>query len=381
MDPGCMEDLAFMEQAVVLARNGLGRVDPNPLVGCVVVKDSKVIGEGWHHAFGCPHAEREALADCRQRGNDPRGAIVYVTLEPCCHAGKTPPCTDALIESGIARVVVGSPDPNPLVAGKGVDQLRVAGVQVEEGVARAACDSLNKAFFKHVVTGMPRVTAKWAMTLDGKVATRTGASRWITGPEARMRVHQDRASTMAVLAGVGTVLADDPLLTCRLEGQDASCVRQPVRVVLDSHLRTPLDSALVRSAADGTAPLLLYALCEDANRAQAYEGFGCEVVSFAKGPSHVDVRAVLADLGARGINSVIVEGGPSVLGAFFDQGLVDAVQVYVAPKVFGGKAAPSPVAGLGVVLPDDGLRLDDVRFTRLGADLLIEGEVAACSPA
>lgn len=226
-----MNDTDYMRLALELAERGRGWTNPNPMVGAVIVKDGRVIGEGYHHRCGALHAEREAFAACRE---SPAGATLYVTLEPCCHHGRQPPCTEAILEAGISRVVVGSGDPNPLVAGKGLDILRAHGAEVETGVLQPECDALNAVFFHYIRTRQPYVVMKYAMTLDGKIATRTGASRWITGEKARERVHQDRRRYAAIMAGVGTVLADDPLLTCRMEGG-----RNPVRVICDTHLRTP----------------------------------------------------------------------------------------------------------------------------------------------
>lgn len=230
----------YMRLALELAERGAGWTNPNPLVGAVIVKDGAIIGQGYHQRYGQAHAERNALQSCTQ---DPRGATLYVTLEPCCHQGKQPPCTQAILDAGIAKVVVGSHDPNPLVAGKGLEILRSHGIEVETGVCQEACDALNQVFFHYIRTRRPYVVMKYAMTMDGKIATRTGASRWITGPEARAQVHRDRNRYAAILVGVGTVLTDDPLLTCRMEGG-----RNPLRIVCDTHLRTPLDRQLVRTA-------------------------------------------------------------------------------------------------------------------------------------
>lgn len=236
------QDEAFMARALELAARGMGWTSPNPLVGAVIVKDGRVVGEGWHTAYGQPHAEREALAACSESA---AGGTIYVTLEPCCHWGKTPPCTSGILEAGIARVVVGALDPNPLVAGRGCALLREAGLTVDVGIMEKECQHLNEAFFHFITTGRPLVVMKYAMTLDGKVATRTGASRWITGPEARAQVHRDRHRFGAIMVGIGTALADNPALTCRLEDGPW---RQPLRVVVDSHARLPLDAELVRGA-------------------------------------------------------------------------------------------------------------------------------------
>ena len=245
-----------MRLALELAKRGCGWTNPNPMVGAVLVKHGRIIGQGYHTRYGELHAEREALKACTE---SPEGATMYVTLEPCCHHGKQPPCTDAILEAGIARVVVGSEDPNPLVAGKGLERLRVQGVEVATGVLRDACDALNQVFFHFIQTRRPYVVMKYAMTMDGKIATRTGASQWITGEAARRRVHQDRHRYAAVLAGIGTVLADDPLLTCRLEGG-----KNPIRVLCDTHLRIPLHSQIVRTARE--VPTILAAVSPEPGR-------------------------------------------------------------------------------------------------------------------
>ena len=367
-------DAAFMQRACELAQRGEGWVAPNPQVGCVLVREGRVIGKGWHERFGGLHAERNALHDCEQRGEDARGATAYVTLEPCSHTGKQPPCADALIEAGVARVVIGSADPNPLVAGAGVRRLRDAGICVDEGILRAECDRLNAPFFRFIRTGRPLVIAKFAETLDGKVATRTGASRWITGEAARARVHADRARQAAIMVGVGTVLADDPSLTARpVEAASRLGVHQPLRVVVDTHLRTPLDAQLVRTAAD--APTCIVTTETDGEAFRALEASGCRMLTVPVRDGRVDLDAVFCALGEAGISSVIVEGGPQLLGAVFDAKLADCVQAYVAPKIFGGAGAPGPVGGTGVAVPADALTLTDVRITPLGDDLLIEGRL------
>jgi diaminohydroxyphosphoribosylaminopyrimidine deaminase/5-amino-6-(5-phosphoribosylamino)uracil reductase len=251
-----LHDQEYMDLALELAEKGCGWVNPNPMVGAVIVKDNRIIGQGYHQRYGEFHAERNALASCKE---DPRGATLYVTLEPCCHHGKTPPCTEAIIESGIARVVIASPDPNPLVAGEGVRILREHGVQVEEGLLREACDKLNKVFFHFIQTKTPYVVMKYAMTMDGKIATASGLSQWITGEVARSRVHTDRHRYQAIMVGVGTVLADDPLLTCRLPNG-----RNPIRVICDTHLRTPLDAQVVTTTE--SAATILATCCKDPAR-------------------------------------------------------------------------------------------------------------------
>lgn len=359
-----------MARAIELATRGAGWANPNPQVGCVLVRDGQVLGEGWHTRFGALHAEREALAACERAGLSARGATAYVTLEPCCHTGKQPPCCDALIEAGIARVVVGSADPNPRVACKGIARLHQADIEVQEGVLRAQCDALNRPFFHHIATGRPLVIAKYACTLDGKAATRTGASRWVTGEEARQRVHADRARYAAIMVGVGTVLADDPLLSARGVGDGA---HQPTRIVCDAHLRTTLTAQLVATACE--QPTIIATCVHDRSLWEPYERAGCTMLALDAAPDgRVPIVELLDALGARGLDSVIVEGGPTLLGSFFDAGCVDRVQAYVAPKVFGGAEAPSPVGGMGAALPSQAVQLGCAQVERLGCDILVEGD-------
>ena len=358
-----MDDVAYMRQAVALARRGTGWTAPNPLVGAVVVKDGKVIGRGYHARCGGLHAERAALADCT---GSPRGATMYVTLESCCHQGRQPPCTDAILAAGIARVVVGSDDPNPLVAGKGLEILRRGGVEVVSGVLREACGALNPVFFHFIRTKRPYVVMKYAMTMDGKIATRTGASRWITGEAARRRVHRDRHRYTAIMAGVGTVLADDPMLNCRIKGG-----KNPVRIICDTHLRTPLTSQIIRTA--GEIPTIL-ATCAEPSLYGPYLDAHCQVWTLPERDGHVDLDALMDRLGSAGIDSVLLEGGGTLNWAALESGIVQRVQAYVAPKLFGGDAK-SPVEGQGVALPDQAVALKNTRISRVGEDILLESEV------
>ncbi len=360
-----MNDCEYMNLALELAERGAGWTNPNPLVGAVIVKDGRIIGQGWHHRCGGLHAEREALADCSE---SPAGATLYVTLEPCCHQGRQPPCTDAILEAGIQRVVVGSDDPNPLVAGKGIELLRARGVEVEAGVCREACDAINRVFFHYIRTRRPYVVLKYAMTLDGKIATYTGASRWITGEAARARVHQDRHRCAAIMAGVGTVFSDDPLLTCRMEGG-----RNPVRVICDTHLRTPLASRIIRTA--GEVPTILAACGPTEEQAAPYRSAGCQIWDLPEREGHVDLAALMDRLGQAEIDSVLLEGGGQLNWSALEAGLVQRVQAYIAPKLFGGTAAPGPVGGAGVALPAQAVSLRDLCLTPVGEDFLLEGEV------
>lgn len=364
-----MTDSEYMRLALQLARKGAGRVSPNPMVGAVIVKDGVVIGQGYHQQYGGLHAERNALAACTA---PPQGATLYVTLEPCCHYGKTPPCTEAILENGIARVVIGSDDPNPLVAGKGIEILRSHGVQVTTHVLQAECDKLNEVFFHFIQTKTPYVVMKYAMTLDGKIATKTGASQWITGEIARRRVHEDRNRYSAIMAGVGTVLADNPQLTCRIEGG-----HNPIRIICDTHLRTPLTAQVVTTA--NSVPTILATSEPDPARHQPYLDAGCQVLVVLQRDGHLDLNALMEALGAQNIDSILLEGGGTLNWTALQSGIVQKVQAYVAPKLFGG-TAKNPVMGLGVELPDQAVQLTSPTVTRLGEDLLLESEVIPCSP-
>lgn len=366
-------DERYMERALELAVRGAGWTNPNPQVGAVIVKDGRIIGEGWHTAYGKLHAEREALANCSE---DPAGATIYVTLEPCCHWGKTPPCTEAIIEAKLARVVVGAPDPNPLVAGKGFALLREAGIEVVEGVLLDECLEVNEVFFHYIKTNLPLVTVKYAMTLDGKIATKTGASRWITSEAARKKVHEDRHRFAAIMVGIGTVLTDDPELTSRLPETET---KDPLRVIIDSSARIPLDSKIVTTAHNVPTFVAVSAQAPK-ERIAALKEVGCEVFQTSQ-HDYVDLKALLDYLGKDlAVDSVFVEGGATLLWSLFSEGLVDRVQAYIAPKIFGGKDAPSPVRGSGIDLPSQAIQFVNPVITQLGNDLLIECEVRSCSP-
>lgn len=374
-----MAEEQFMKRAIELAKQGVGWTAPNPLVGAVVVKNGRVIGEGYHRKYGELHAERNALAACSE---DPAGATLYVTLEPCCHYGKTPPCTEIIIEKKIAKVVIGSRDPNPKVAGKGARILREHGIEVVEDYMREACDALNPVFFHYITTKTPYVVLKFAMTLDGKIATRTGASKWITGEAARNHVHQLRGRYAGILAGIGTVLADDPMLNCRIDG-----AHQPLRIILDSHLRIPMGSRLVRSAKE--YPLLI--VCNESNRdreegasrIQKLEEAGAKVWTLPEKNGHPDLNVLMQRLGEEKIDSVLIEGGGSVNEAALKAHIVHHVYAYIAPKIFGGEDAKTPVEGSGIRLPQECANLRLAKITVLLNDMLLEYDVEGeteCSP-
>lgn len=360
-----MNDSCYMRRAVELAKQGAGWTNPNPLVGAVIVKNGNIIGEGYHQRCGEPHAERNALASCTE---SPQGATMYVTLEPCCHHGRQPPCTEAILNAGISRVVVGSEDPNPLVAGKGLEILRKHGVLVETGVLQEACDDLNYVFVHYIQTKRPYVVMKYAMTMDGKIATRTGASRWVTGEEARKQVHQDRHRYAAIMAGAGTVLTDNPLLTCRLEGG-----KNPLRILCDTRLRIPLSSRVVSTAKE--VPTILATCCKDAAKRASFEEAGCRVWVLPEKGGRVDLNALMERLGESGIDSVLLEGGGMLNWAALESGIVQKVKAYIAPKLFGGADARSPVEGLGVEIPARAVQLKNTTVSKVGEDILLESEV------
>ncbi len=357
-------DCACMRRAVELARAGAGWTNPNPLVGAVIARDGVIIGEGFHERYGQAHAERNALADCASRGQSAAGATMYVTLEPCCHTGKQPPCTEAVVEAGIARVLVGSRDPNPLVAGKGNAFLREAGIEVIEDVLRDECDALNPIFFHYITTKRPYVVSKWAMTLDGKIATHTGDSRWVSNERSRADVHELRHRLAAIMVGKGTVARDDPSLTARRDEPS----NQPLRIVIDSRLSISEESQLVRTARE-VPVLVATALRSDDPKALRLAQLGVEVVSVPNDFGKVDLAALMDELGARGVDSVLAEGGGGLHEALFKAGLVNQVTVYVAPKVVGGIDAKSPVEGAGVDLMAEAYLLGEPKVELFGNDV------------
>ncbi|MDR2795440.1 MAG: bifunctional diaminohydroxyphosphoribosylaminopyrimidine deaminase/5-amino-6-(5-phosphoribosylamino)uracil reductase RibD [Spirochaetaceae bacterium] len=362
-----MDEIEYMHLAIQLAEQGRGWVNPNPLVGAVIVKDGKIIGQGYHKKHGEAHAERNALADCRASTT---GASLYVTLEPCCHHGMTPPCTEAIIESGISRVLVGSSDPNPLVAGKGIAILHSHGIEVIENIAKDECDKLNKSYFHYIQNRTPYVVMKYAMTIDGKIATRSGKSRWITGAEARLRVHQDRHRYSAIMVGVGAILADDPMLNCRLENS-----RNPLRIICDTSLRTPPQAKIVTTT--GTAPTLIATAVTDTDRHQPYLDAGCKIMVLPRKDNHIDLNSLMQKLGEKQIDSLLLEGGGTLNWSALQSGIVNKVQAYIAPKLFGG-GGKTPVEGLGVDSPDEAFLLGKPVITQVGEDFLLESEVIKC---
>ncbi len=372
------QDEKWMAYALKLAERGRGAVEPNPMVGCVLVSaDGELIGEGWHEKYGQAHAEVNALRDAEKRGNSVVGATAYVTLEPCCHYGKTPPCVLALREAKAARVVAAMRDPFPKVAGGGFLLLHEAGISVTVGVLEAEAQNLNAPYLKLQLSGRPWVTAKWAMTLDGKIATRTGSSRWISSAESREHAHKIRARMDGILVGAGTVLADNPMLNARLD--EGKIFRKALRIVADARLETPLGSNLVRTARE--IPVLL-AIGADVSEEKtvAYREAGCEIFRFST-PSDFGSRAaqmveLLDELGRRRLTNLLVEGGSSVLGALHDIQEIDEVNVFIAPKICGGKDAVSPVGGFGIAQMVNVPKCEGFCVQTFGGDIFYSARVA-----
>lgn len=359
-------DEMFMREALRIARNAEGRTSPNPLVGAVIVRDGIIVAEGWHRKAGTPHAEVHAL---RMAGDLAKGATLYVTLEPCAHVGRTGPCAVAVRDAGIRRVVVAMSDPNPLVAGKGIQILRDAGVEVTVGVCEAEARQLNEVFLHWITTGRPFVVLKTAMTLDGKIATASGASKWITGEAARLRVHELRDRYDAILAGIGTALADDPSLTTRLPDRTG---KNPVRIIVDSNARLPLTSNVVTDGQAQTIVAVTEAAPEE--RVAALRAHGVDVLTCGTG-SHVDLVQLMQELGRREIASVLVEGGGTVNFSLLAAGLVDKVHAFVAPKIVGGRTAKTPVEGEGFAQLADSVQLTQLTAESVGGDVLLTGYV------
>ena len=370
------QDLDLLDRAVTLSGNGFGRVHPNPVVGAVVVRDGEVVGEGWHDEHGGPHAEVVAL-DATAPGLR-AGSTLYVSLEPCCHQGKTPPCTDAILAAGVERVVVASDDPSAKAKGRGLGILRDEGVVIDVAdpdlaVARRARRA-NQAFRKHAKTGLPWVLFKSAMTIDGKVATRTGDSKWISSEESRRLAHTWRASVDAVAVGIGTALADDPQLTARVEREDGRPVRQPERVVFDSTARLPIDGKLVEEAPE----IGLTVVVSRAAPRTAVDGLvsaGADVIVATGSNESARISSAVAQLGERGLSAILLEGGPHLAGAFSDAGEIDEIRLFLAPLIIGGSGARDPLAGQGVDLVKDATRAREMTCESIGDDLLVRATI------
>lgn len=360
-------DLKMMRLALNEARKGRGRTSPNPMVGAVVVKKGEIVAKGWHKQAGAPHAEREALD---RAGEKARGAELYVTLEPCNHHGRTPPCTERILAAGVSRVVIGAPDPNPHVTGGGARRLKEAGIEVTAGVLEKDCQRLNEFFNHFITTGLPFVILKSAATLDGKTATASGHSRWVTSQEARKLVHWLRNDVDAICVGRATVEADDPALTCRLPGRRKG--RQPLRVVLDTHLGLSPDSRVFDPALGAPA---LAACGEGVSQARrsAFEAAGVRVLALPLVKGRVSLAALVARLGRMGIMSLLIEGGAGVAwSALMEERVVNRLLYFFAPKIAGGRTSPPLVGGPGVMRMDQALNLDVEKIQRAGPDFLVQ---------
>jgi diaminohydroxyphosphoribosylaminopyrimidine deaminase/5-amino-6-(5-phosphoribosylamino)uracil reductase len=361
-------DEQFMREALALAAQARGRTSPNPMVGSVVVKDGRVVGRGYHAKAGAPHGEVVALEDGSVHA---KGATLYVTLEPCCHYGRTPPCTKAIIAAGIRRVVAAMRDPNPLVSGKGLEELRQAGIEVKLPVLETEAAALNEVFITYITTKRPFVLLKVAASLDGKIATVTGESRWITNERSRLLVHQLRDQVDAVMVGINTVLRDDPLLTTRLPGGGG---RDPIRIIVDTRLRTPCEA---RALTASTAAYTLIATTPEAPREKRHqlEAAGAQIlVVEGEGPG-VPLRPLMEQLGAMQVTSILLEGGGELHGSALRAGIVDKVWYFLAPKLIGGRAAPPAIAGEGFARLEEAVTLERMQVRQLDDDLLIEGYV------
>lgn len=358
----------YMAEALRLAALAIGRTSPNPPVGAVLVRDGVVVGSGHTQPAGSWHAERMALNEAGERAS---GATLYVTLEPCCHTGRTPPCTEAIIEAGVAEVVVSTIDPNPRVAGRGIRQLEDAGIKVSIGLDEEESRLLIAGFAHWIRSGRPMVSAKFATSLDGKIATASGDSRWITGEAARERSHVFRDRVDAIVVGIGTALADDPALTARPGGLPPADGRQPIRVIVDSHLRLPPAAKVLRQPGQ----MLIAHAATHPERAAALRLAGAELLALP-GDGRVDLHALITELGLLGALEVLIEGGSTLLGAAFDADLVDRVYAYIAPMVLGGEAATTAVAGQGAASIPAAWRVRSPRIERLGDDVLIWGNLA-----
>ena len=370
----------YMEQALSLAKLAVGQVSPNPAVGAVLVKNNTVVGQGYTQPPGGDHAEIQAL---KQASTEARGSVMYVTLEPCCHYGRTPPCTKAVIAAGITEVYMAMIDPNPLVAGKGKRELEAAGIKTHLGEHEPEAAEINEAYVKYITTGVPFVTAKFAISLDGKIATRSGDSKWISSAESRKYVHSLRYVNDAIMAGVNTVLTDNPHLTIRCHGRGGTAHKQPLRVIVDGRGRTPLTAQVFNEPGKTVLALGRKAKPEEKT---AFAGVGAELLELPSPGGRVDLEKLLKALGKREVTSVLVEGGGRLFGSLFDCGLVDRVIAFIAPVIIGGEGAITAVGGEGADRMVDSLRLERVKVERFGEDLMVSGYVSAqkrtgCLPA
>ena len=356
-----------MKYALSLARQGIGKVNPNPLVGAVIVKEGRIIGEGYHEVYGGVHAEINAIKHASEETN---GATLYVTLEPCNHYGKTPPCTEAIIKNKIAQVVIGMEDPNPLVAGRGIKRLEEVGIKVIVGILEEECRKLNEIFIKYITKQEPFVLLKTAMTLDGKIATVSGDSRWITGELAREKVHQLRNAYSGIMVGIGTIMKDNPQLTCRLTQG-----RNPTIIVLDSTLRIPMSSKIIH----GPSKVMIATTKEMEDRAKdkvkELKALGIQILFVEAYEGRVHLKQLMIQLGRLGIDSILIEGGAEVNASALEANIVDKMQFYIAPKIIGGSGAKTPVAGRGITHLKEAINVQELQINRFEEDILLEGYI------
>ncbi|MDF2473964.1 MAG: riboflavin biosynthesis protein RibD [Anaerocolumna sp.] len=361
-------DLQYMRRALELARQGEGHTNPNPLVGAVIVKDGKVIGEGYHEAYGSHHAEVNAFLNATE---DVAGATMYVTLEPCSHYGKTPPCANKIIEKGIKKVVMAHKDPNPQVAGRGIRILKENGVEVVTGLLEEESEKINEVFFKYITKKLPFCLLKTAMTLDGKIATRTGDSKWVTSEESRNYVHRLRNRYSAIMVGIGTVLEDNPSLTTRLKDIQG---RDPVRIIVDTKARIPLDANVLNLTSKARTIIATTELASK-EKLRRLEEMGAKVIINPVKNHRVDLKYLMKKLGEDKIDGILVEGGSELNYSALQDGIVDKVNVFIAPKIIGGSTAKTPVGGLGIEFMKDAIMLNELKVHRFGEDIMMEGYI------
>ncbi len=357
-------DEKYMSLALELAGKGRGRVEPNPMVGAVLVKNGEIVGKGYHQIFGGAHAEIHAIDEGGENG---KGATLYVSMEPCAHFGKTAPCADAIIRAGITKVVAAVADPNPVTDGRGIQKLKDAGIEIQIGVLEHHARRLNAPFFKLMQKGIPYVIAKWAMSLDGRIATYTGESKWITSEESRRYVHKIRGQVDGILVGINTVLRDDPLLTCRIEGG-----RNPRRIIIDSNALLPLNARLLNTINEGEVVVAVNKNAQ-VERIEKLKQLGCRVIQMCNTTDRVDLKELFYRLGKMELTNILVEGGSRVITSFFEERLVDKVMVFIAPIIIGGEGARSPVLGKGIDTIREATEIREITVQRISKDILVEG--------
>lgn len=359
----------YMKLALELAKKGIGRVHPNPMVGAVIVKDGKILGQGYHKKCGEGHAEVNAFKDAEEKNENVEGAEMYVTLEPCSHFGKTPPCADKIIEKKISKVFIGTLDPNPLVAGRGVKKLKDAGIYVEYGILESECYKLNEVFMKYIVKKEPFVVMKTGMSLDGKIATYSGESKWITEERSREDVHNLRNELTGIMVGINTVLKDNPQLTCRVNGG-----RNPIRIIVDSNLKIPMDCKIVNTAKEVET---IIATTDKANldKINSLEDKGVKIIVVPSKNGKVNLKELMTILGKLKIDSILLEGGGTLNFSALEEGIVDKVKIYIAPKIIGGKDSKTPIEGKGIDNLKDAFKITNLSVSTIGEDILVEGYV------